>query len=132
MHNEFKEYINIPNINSSFGKNTMCVSDDRSKLLVGCLDGISIISMSNLKKTNEIHLRQNILSLDFYNEDSIVCISLKEEEIFAKQYMFKKNYKQISKLSQKKIYSKNEVNWIKVIKDKIFYLDETNKVHFYQ
>ena len=132
MHNRFEEYINIPTINSCEGKNTICISDDRSKLLVGCIDGISVISMNNLKKINEIHLKQSILSLDFCNEDCIICVSLKEGEIFAKQYVFKKNYKQIAKLSQKKIYSKNDVNWIKVIKDKIFYLDDTNKVHFYQ
>ena len=132
MHNKFKEYINIPNINPNIGKDTISITYDRSKLLVGCLDGICIISLSNLKKINEIHLKQSILSLDFLYDDCIVCMSLKEKEIFEKQYLFKKNYKQIAKLSQKKIYSKNEVNWIKVIRDKIFYLDDTNKVHFYQ
>ena len=132
MHNDFKEYINIPTINSCIGKKSICISNDRSILLVGCIDGISVISMKSLKKINEIHLRQSILSLDFLNEDCIVCISLKEEESFTKQYLFKKDYKQITKLSQKKIYSKNEVNLIKVIKEKIFYLDDTNIVHFYQ
>lgn len=132
IHNEFKEDFNLPNIFPYEGNNTMCVSEDKKKILIGCKEGISVISIDNLKKIKEIHMNQSILCLDFYNNDCIACISLKGDQTFVKQLKVKNNFKNISKLSEKQIYSKNDMNWIKVINNKIFYLNNTNSINFYQ
>ena len=130
--NNFKEVISFPNISPCEGNSTMCVTKDRSKLFIGCVEGFCIISLDNLKKINKIHMNQSLLSIDLYNRDCIACISLKGDDTYVKQYILKNNYKEIYKFSEKKIYSKQEVNWLKVINNKIFYLDDTNSIYYYQ
>ena len=125
----FKEVVSLPGIYSSEGNCTMCVSDDRNELLIGCIEGFSIVHINNLKKMNKIHLNQSILCLNYFSKDCICCISLKGEEYFIKQYMLKNN-KDISKLSEQKIYPKDEVNCMKIIDNKIFYLDNTKAIHY--
>ena len=128
--NNFKEVASLPNISLSEGNSTMCVSKDRSKLIIGCVEGFCLISLENLKKINKINMNQSLLCIDFYKDDCIICISLKGEDFYVKQYIFKKNFKEFTKFSEKKIFSKKEVNWAKIINNKIFYLNDTNSVHY--
>ena len=127
---DFKEVTSLPNISPSEGNCTMAVSHDRNKLFVACTEGFCIITINNLKKMNRIHLKQSILCLDFFKRDCISCISLKGEEYFIKQYILKNNYRDISKLSEQKIYPKEEINYQKVIDKIIFYLDDSKAIHY--
>ena len=61
----------------------------------------------------------------------MVVGSLKKDDYYIKQYRFKNEFKEISKFSESKIYS-NTIKDVKVIKDKIFYLDDTNSIHYYK
>lgn len=130
-HNDFKEVISLPNISVYEGNCTMCASKDRTNLFIACVGGFCMISLKNLKKVNKIHMNQSIKCLDFLNKECLTCISLKGEDYFIKQYIFKNEFMEISKLSEQRIYSNQEVIWAKVINNKIFYLDETYSVHYY-
>ena len=130
-HKDFKEVISLPNISVYEGNCTMCTSKDRTNLFIACVGGFCMVSLKNLKKINKIHMNQSIKCLDFYNKECLTCISLKGEEYFVKQYLFKNGFMEISKFSEQRIYSNQEVIWAKVINNKIFYLDETYSVHYY-
>ena len=132
MQNGFKEEINLPNICSYDGNCTLSVSKDREKLFIGCTGGFCIVSMSNIKKTTKYHLNQSILCLDFYNAECVVTASLKKIKYYIKQYKFKNEFKEISKFSESKTGTKKEINNLKAIKDKIYYLDNTNCIHYYE
>ena len=129
---EFKEVINYPNTFPCKGNCIMSLSSDRMKLLVGCIEGFCIITIDNLKKMNKIHLKQSILCLDFFKEDCISCISLKNDETYIKQYNMNNNFKEIKKFSEEKIYPKQEVIWQKVLNNKIYFIDGTNIIHFFK
>ena len=132
MHNEFKENFKLSNVSVSEGNYTLRVSKNRNKLLIGCIEGLYIVSLDNMNKICEIHMNQRIECLDFYNEECISCITIKKGEIFIKQYLLNKDFRGISKFSEKKIYSRNNINFIKIIKNKIFYLNDSNSVHYYE
>ena len=131
MHNEFKEVINYPEIALCEGNCTISVSKDRTKIIAGCIGSICIINIDNLKKINKLVLNQNILCLDIYENDCFFCASLKRQDIFVKQYKLNENYKKTSKISESRIYSAQNIIFIKVIKNKIFYLDDSNFIHYY-
>ena len=132
MQDEFKEAFSLPNIHSWDGNCNLKVSKDRKKLFVGCVKGFCVISTDNFKKYNYFQLNQHILCLDFfYNNNCMVVASLKnDKDFYIKQYMFNNDYKDVSKFSETKTYS-SKMNNLRVINNKIFYLDKTNYIHFF-
>jgi hypothetical protein len=131
MQDGFKEVISLPNKLSCEGNCILSVSKNREKLFVGCMEGFCIIYIDNFKKMTKFHLNQSILCLDIFNNEYMVVGSLKKDDYYIKQYRFKNEFKEISKFSESKIYS-NTIKDVKIIKDKIFYLDDTNSIHYYK
>ena len=132
MQNEFKEEINLPNIKSYDGNSTLCVSKDRDKLFIGCIQGFCMVYMDDIKKVIKYQFNQSNLCLDCFNDEYLVTVSLKNNEYYIKQYKPENENKKISKFSESKTGTKKEINNLKVIKDKIYYLDNTNCIHYYE
>ena len=132
MQNKFKEVYNIPNIFSSEGNCTLAVSKNREKLFVACVKGFCIVSLVNINKIIKFHLNQKILCINFFSPECVVTATLKNEDNYIKQYKSTNEFKEISKFSESKTYSQFEINNLKVIKNKIYYLDNTNFIHYYK
>lgn len=132
MKNEFKEIISFPNINLSEGNCILTLSEDKRKIIAGCKNGICQIIIDNLKKFNEIHFQREIFCLDFYNNNYLVCTLFKGKNIFIRQYLIKDEIKNIKKESEYIVNSSNQIKYLKVINNKIYYLDGTNYIHYFQ
>jgi hypothetical protein len=133
--NGFKEEVVINNCVPCEGNNIMEVTSDRKKLFVGCMDGICQINVDNLKKNNKYHLGQAITHLGIYKyntHDIITCISLKNKNIFIKQYKKNTDSKGIGKFSEVKLNNSKEINDFKIIGDKIYFIDEHKNICYYQ
>ena len=127
-----KEVINL-DINVSEGNCIMKATNDRKKLIVGYENGFTLISLDRLKKKNtKFHLGQKIECLGLYTPEIIVCVTLKGENTFIKQYEFKNNFKDVSKYSESKIDSAEKISTLKVINDRIYFSDKTRFIHYYQ
>ena len=132
MKAEFKEYKSFPNISLSEGNCTLTVSRDKSKIIAGCKNGICQIKIDNLNKFNEIHFQREILCLDFYNNNYLICTLLKGNNIYIRQYLIKDEIKDIAKESEYILNSLNQIKYLKVINNKIYFLDGTNYIHYFQ
>ena len=132
MKNEFKEYKSFPNISLSEGNCILTLSEDKSKIIAGCKDGICQIIINNLKKFNEVHFQREILCLDFYNNNYLICGLLKGNNIYIRQYSIKDEIKDIEKKSEYIIKSSNQIKYLKVINNIIYYLDGTKYIHYFQ
>ena len=129
--NGFKEISDIP-IQVSEGNNTLSLAKDKKKFIVANVGGFSVIDINNFKKMNKFHLGQKITCINYYQfPDLFVCISIKDENTYIKQYKFNGS-KNCSKFSQKIINSSQKINNLINIDDRIYYLDNTNLIHFYQ
>ena len=133
MQNDFKEVITIPNVLCSEGNCILSLNKNRKFLFVSTIKGFNIISIDNFKKNIKFTLKQSILCLDFYKPQCIVTAAFKNEDIYIKQYIFDDKFKEISKLSESKLYySPGKINILKVIKNKIFYINGTNILYYFQ
>ena len=132
MKNEFKETISFPNISLSEGNCILTLSEDKSKIITACKNGICQIKIDNLKKFNQIHFQREIFCLDFYNNNYLLCTLLKGNNIYIRQYFIKDEIKDIKKKSEYIINSPNQIKYLKVIDNKIYYLDGTNCIHYFQ
>ena len=132
MKNEFKETISFPNISLSEGNCILTLSEDKSKIITACKNGICQIKIDNLKKFNQIHFQREIFCLDFYNNNYLLCTLLKGNNIHIRQYFIKDEIKDIKKKSEYIINSPNQIKYLKVINNKIYYLDGTNCIHYFQ
>lgn len=126
-----KEVFNY-SLEISEGNCIMNTTRDRNRLFVGCKNGIAMINLNKLKKINKFHLGQKIECLGFYSPEIIVCITLKDNETFIKQYEFNNDFKNISNYSKSKINSSEKISTLKAIDDRIFFLDKTKFIHYYQ
>jgi hypothetical protein len=132
MKSEFKEYKSFPNISLSEGNCILTLSEDKSKIIAGCKNGICQIKIDNLKKFNEIHFQREILCLDFFINNYLICTLLKGNNIYIRQYLIKDEIKDIAKESDYMINSSNQIKYLKVINNKIYYLDGTKYIHYFQ
>ena len=132
MKNEFKETISFPNISLSEGNCILTLSEDKSKIITACKNGICQIKIDNLKKFNQIHFQREIFCLDFYNNNYLLCTLLKGNNIHIRQYFIKDEIKDIKKKSEYIVNSPNQIKYLKVINNKIYYLDGTNCIHYFQ
>jgi hypothetical protein len=131
MHNGFKEVTTISDIQCNEGNFILSLSKDRNYLFVATLTGFNIITIDNFKKIRKYTLNQSILCLDFYKPECIVTAALKNEEFYIKQYDFKNDFKVISKFSESSTYSAKKINNLRVIKNRIYYLNDTCFLHYY-
>lgn len=132
MMNEFKETHSFPNISLSEEKCSLALSEDKSKIIVGCKNFIYQININNLHKINGVHFQREISCLDFYNNNCLICTFLKRNQIYIRQYLIKDNIKDISKYSEYIINPSSQINYLKIINNKIYYLDGTKYIHYFQ
>ena len=126
MQNRFKEVTTISNVLCSEGNCILSLSKDRNYLFVGTTIGFNIIIIDNLNRIRKFQLNQKILCLDIYRPEIIVAAILKEEKLYIRQYFFNDEFKNMQKFSEYRIYSEGKINNIRVIKKKIFYINDNN------
>ena len=114
-------------------------------LIVACSNGFNLISTKKFKKYKGVNCRYNVLSLDIVNNNTIICCCSEEKNNKIKQYNIndntiicccseEKNNKikqynisydnyNFKKLSERKIFNNDEIWRLKLINERIFYLD---------
>ena len=76
--------------------------------------------------------KQNMKFFDFYGSNSIMCLSLKNEDIYIKQYKYENGFREINKLSEVVVLTNNPITNFFIIKDRIYYINNTNLIHYYE
>ena len=129
--NEFNEEKNLPYLvpnNDSFMK----LTKKRKELIIGYDGGFNIIDLNNLNKMRSIKMNQNVKSIEFMDSNCMMCLCFVKGEIYIKQYKVKNQLKEMKKLSETIVLTENKITNFVVIKNKIYYIDETNLIHYYE
>ena len=128
---DFKEELTLPNLIPHFGC-FMKVTLSRKELIIGYNGGLNIFEFNNEKKVRNIKWKQNIKFFDFIGFNCIMCLSSNNNDIYIKQYQFKKGFKDINKISEVIVLDKNTITNFVNINNKIYYIDDTNFIHYYE
>ena len=128
---EFKEELNLPNLIPHSGC-YMKVTLSRKELVIGYNGGLNIFEFNNEKKVRNIKFKQNIKFFDFIGFNCIVCLSSNNDDIYIKQYKFKKGFKELNKISEVIVLNKNRITNFVNINNKIYYINDTNIIHYYE
>ena len=131
MQKDFKDEINYKDIISPSGS-FMKVTKTKTELVINNKNNINIIDFNNLKKIRNIKLKHNIDLFDFFESNNIICFSADNDNICAKQYIFKNGFREMNKLSEFMVLNEKKITNLIIIKDKIYYTDYTNVIHYYE
>ena len=131
MQKDFKDEINYKDIISPSGS-FMKVTKTKTELVINNKNNINIIDFNNLKKIRNIKLKHNIDLFDFFESNNIICFSADNDNICAKQYIFKNGFREMNKLSEFMVLNEKKIINLIIIKDKIYYTDYTNVIHYYE
>ena len=132
MQNKFQEVTTITNILCSEGNCILSLSQDRKYLFVATTIGFNIIIINNFNRTRKFQFNHNFLCLNFYKPQIIVTAILKNKELYIRQYIFSNEFKDTQKYSEFQTYSTGIIYNIKVINNKIYYLDGSQFLHYFQ
>ena len=132
MQNKFQEVTTISNILCSEGNCILSLSQDRKYLFVATTIGFNIIIINNFNRTRKFQFNHNFLCLNFYKPQIIVTAILKNKELYIRQYIFSNEFKDTQKYSEFQTYSTGIIYNIKVINNKIYYLDGSQFLHYFQ
>ena len=128
---DFKEVVNYKNIISPSGS-FMGITKSKTELVISSNTEFNIIDFNNIKKVRNIKLKNNIGLFDFFDSNNIVCLSSTQDNIFFKQYKFRDGFREMSKISEFIVLNENKITNLVVIKNKIYYTDGTNIIHYYE
>ena len=128
---EFKEELTLPNLIPNSGC-YMKVTLSRKELIIGYNGGLNIFEFNNENKFRNIKFKHNIKFFDFIGFDCIVCLSSNNNDIYIKQYQFKKGFKGLNKISEVMVLKENKITNFVNINNKIYYIDDTNLIHYYE
>ena len=132
MQNDFaKEDFDYKDVISQTGS-VMKVSKSKTELVISNETELNVIDFNNIKKVRNIKLKHNLEFFDFFNSNNIVCISSNKDNNYIKQYMFKDGFRDMKKVSEFILLNENKITNFMVIKDKIYYTDDTNIIHYYE
>ena len=132
MQKDFmKEDFDYKDVISQTGS-VMKVSKSKTELVISNETELNVIDFNNIKKVRNIKLKHNLEFFDFFNSNNIVCISSNKDNNYIKQYMFKDGFRDMKKVSEFILLNENKITNFMVIKDKIYYTDDTNIIHYYE
>ena len=130
MNNDFRESANIIDINMTIGSNIFTLIPNENLLIVACNDGFKLISIEKKRKYKSVHCTYAVLSLDMYNDNTIICCCSEKNKNIIKQYKINKNNFELQKLSQKRTIDNDEIWKLQKIGDKIFFIDNKKRIMF--
>ena len=110
----------------------MKLSKTRNELIIGYNGGLTALDLNNLKKMRNFKFKQNMKFFDFYDSNSVMCLSIKNEDIYIKQYKYENGFREINKLSEVVVLTNNPITNFFIIKDRIYYINNTNLIHYYE
>ena len=99
-------------------------------LIVACNDGFKLISIEKKRKYKSVHCTYAVLSLDMYNDNTIICCCSEKNKNIIKQYKINKNNFELQKLSQKRTIDNDEIWKLQKINEKIFFIDNKKRIVF--
>ena len=126
---DFEEVSEVKKIPLVSGSNILKVIPNKNILIAACTDGFIIICTKKLQKLKHIHCTYSVLSLEIFNDNTIICCCSSEKDNRIKQYEIS-DYFCFKKLSERKIYNNYEIWTIKKINERIFYLNNTNIINY--
>ena len=115
----------------------MKVSKSKKELIIGYNGGFNIIDFENLQRVRNITIKQNIQFFDFIGLNNLIILSISSKfndevgDANIRQYRFRDGFKEINKLSEVVALSQNKITNFFVIKEKIYYINNTNKIVYY-
>ena len=130
MNNDFRESANITDINMTSGSNIFTLIPNKNILIVACNDGFKLISIEKKRKYKSVHCTYAVLSLDMYNDNTIICCCSEKNKNIIKQYKINKNNFELQKLSQKRTIDNDEIWKLQKIGDKIFFIKNKKRIMF--
>ena len=130
MNNDFRESANIIDVNMTIGSNIFTLIPNENLLIVACNDGFKLISIEKKRKYKSVHCTYAVLSLDMYNDNTIICCCSEKNKNIIKQYKINKNNFELQKLSQKRTIDNDEIWKLQKIGDKIFFIDNKKRIMF--
>ena len=132
MQKDFiKEDFDYKDIISQTGS-IMKVSKSKTELVISNETGLNVIDFNNIKKVRNIKLKHNFEFFDFFDSNNIVCLSSNTDNNLIKQYMFKDGFKDMKKVSEFILLNEKKITNFMVIKNKIYYTDDSNIIHYYE
>ena len=120
-------HINIPN-----GDCYMKVAKSNKEFVIAYNGGLIAINLDNFTKVHHIKLKQNLKIFDFYGSNNIMFLSLKNDDIYIKQYKYENGFREITKLSEIIVLEDNQITNFFIVKNKIYYINNTNLIHYYE
>ena len=115
----------------------MKVSKSKKELIIGYNGGFNIIDFENLQRVRNITIKQNIQFFDFIGLNNLIILSISSKfndevgDANIRQYRFRDGFKEINKLSEVVALSQNKITNFFVIEEKIYYINNTNKIVYY-
>lgn len=131
INNNFNEIKNFTDIRVTNGSNVFTLMPNDKILIVACYEGFIFISTKEIKiiKFNKL-IGGTVLSLDMFNDNNIICCFSEGRNNIFKQYKINKNDLEIKQISENKD-NKNEEIWkLQKINEKIFFIDNINRVNY--
>ena len=101
----------------------MALMPNEDILIVACSSGFNLISTKTFKKYKAVNCRYSVLSLEMANDNTIICCCSEEKNNKIKQYNISYDNYNFKKLSERKIFNNDEIWKLKIINERIFYLD---------
>ena len=127
--NDFIQDANIDDINMTRGSNILTLIPNKNLLVVACYDGIKIISIKK-KKIIKSYNEYSILSLDMFNDNTIICCCSKENKNIINQYEINQSNFELKKISQRRTNNNDEIWKLQKINKKIYFLDNQKNINF--
>ena len=130
--NNFKEdEIKIDN----FKSNEFCpmiITKNRKKLLIGYEEGISIIDIDYIKNIKNLRIKHSVYFMDSLIRNTLYCLFKKNDDYIIRQYQFKNGIKEVDKLSESIILNENDISNMFAFKNKIYYIDNSKNINYYE
>ena len=128
MSNEFEKTA-ISDINMTSGSNIFALIPNKNILAVACVDGFKLISVKKKKKFKSVHCTYSVLSLDMFNENTIICCCSEKGKNIIKQYQIDEEKFEFKRVSKKGTNNNDEIWKLQRINDKIFFIDNNKRVN---
>ena len=129
MTNDFRQIANITEIKLTSGSNIFTLIPNKNLLVVACYDGFKIISIKK-KKIIKSYNEYTILSLDMFNDNTIICCSSKENNNIINQYEINQSNFELKIISQRRTNNNDEIWKLQKINKRIFFLDNKKNINF--
>ena len=110
---------------------SMKITKGRKELVIANDQGFCTIDINDIKQVRRIRIKHNVLFLDSFGKNTLCFLIKKDEDYLIRQYQFKSGFKEMNKISEVNILNENDIIDFFVLKNKIYYLDQSNKIHYY-